>query len=124
MAKHVTDPAPPVLPFSNQSPDPDNEFFVDGLTEEIIADLSRLQGMRVISRNSAMTLNGTSKNTPTIARELKVSHVVTGWVRRAGNALRVTAELVEAASDTTASARRPARSPSSTTALPRSAPRR
>ena len=89
-----------VLPFTNQSPDPDNEYFADGLTEEIISDLSRLKDLRVISRNSAMTLKGTSRDTPTIARELKVSHVVTGSVRRAGNALRVTAELVEATSDT------------------------
>ena len=89
-----------VLPFVNQSPDPDNEYFADGLTEEIIGDLSRLQGLRVISRNSAMTLKGTKKDTPTIARELRVSHVVTGSVRRAGNALRVAAELVEAATDT------------------------
>ncbi len=89
-----------VLPFANLSPDPDNEFFADGLTEEIIGDLSRLRGLRVISRNSAMTLKGTKKDTPTIARELHVSHVVTGSVRRAGNALRVTAELVEAGADT------------------------
>ncbi len=88
-----------VLPFANQSPDPDNDYFVDGLTEEIIADLSRLRGLRVISRNSSMALKGTSKDTPAIARELKVSHVVTGSVRRAGNALRVTAELVDAATD-------------------------
>jgi len=89
-----------VLPFANQSPDPDNEYFADGLTEEIITDLSRLQGLRVISRNSAMILKGSRKDTPTIARELRVSHVLTGSVRRAGNALRVTTELVEAATDT------------------------
>jgi serine/threonine protein kinase len=89
-----------VLPFVNQSPDPDNEYFADGLTEEIIGDLSRLRSLRVISRNSAMALKGTRKDTPTLARELHVSHVVTGSVRRAGNALRVSAELVEAASDT------------------------
>jgi serine/threonine-protein kinase len=88
-----------VLPFTNQSTDPSNEYFADGLTEEIIADLSRLQGLRVISRNSAMTLKGTRKDTPTIARELKVSHVVAGSVRRAGNALRVTTELIDASSD-------------------------
>jgi serine/threonine-protein kinase len=88
-----------VLPFANQSPDPDNEYFTDGLTEEIIADLSRLQGLRVISRNSAMTLKGTRKDTPTIARELDVTHVVTGSVRRVGTALRVTTELVDASSD-------------------------
>jgi TolB-like protein len=84
---------------ANHSPDPDNEYFVDGLTEEIIADLSRLEGLRVISRNSAMTLKGTRKDTPTIARGLKVSHVVAGSVRRAGIALRVTTELVDASND-------------------------
>jgi serine/threonine-protein kinase len=88
-----------VLPFVNRSPDPDNEFFSDGLTEEIIADLSRIGALRVISRNSAMALKGTAKDTTTIARELGVSHLVTGSVRRAGNALRVTAELVDARSD-------------------------
>jgi eukaryotic-like serine/threonine-protein kinase len=93
-------PSVVVLPFANQSADASNEYFVDGLTEEIIAELSRLRGLRVISRNSAMMLKGTKKDTPTIARELKVSHVVTGSVRRAGDALRVTAELVDASIDT------------------------
>jgi len=97
------DPRTPIIvvvPFANQSPDPDNEYFVDGLTDEIITGLSRLRGLRVISRNSAMTLKGSGKDTPTIARELRVSHVVTGAVRRAGSALRVTAELVDASTDT------------------------
>jgi serine/threonine protein kinase/tetratricopeptide (TPR) repeat protein len=89
-----------VLPFANRSPDAENEFFSDGLTEEVIADLSQVSALRVISRNSAMALKGTTKDTPTIARELGVSHVVTGSVRRAGNALRVTTELVEARTDT------------------------
>ena len=89
-----------VVPFGNQSPNPDNEYFVDGLTEEIIAGLSRVQGLRVISRNSAMMLKGAGKDTPTLVRELRVSHVVTGAVRRAGNALRVTAELVDGTTDT------------------------
>ena len=98
-ADERTPPTVVVLPFANQSPDPDNEYFADGLTEEITAELSRLRGMSVISRNSAMTLKGTRKDTPTIARELAVSHIVTGSVRRAGDALRVTAELVDARSD-------------------------
>ena len=88
-----------VLPFVNRSQDPENEYFSDGLTEEVIADLSTVSALRVISRNSAMTLKGTTKDTPTLAQELGVSHVVTGSVRRAGNALRVTAELVEARAD-------------------------
>ena len=89
-----------VLPFQNMSPDPDNEYFSDGLTEEVISDLTGLSELRVISRNSAMALKGSTKNTATLARELGVTHLVTGSVRRAGDALRVTAELVEARTDT------------------------
>jgi len=89
-----------VLPFVNRSQDAENEYFSDGLTEEVIADLSKVRALRVISRNSAMTLKGTTKDTPTLAKELGVSHIVTGSVRRAGSALRVTAELVEARTDT------------------------
>ncbi len=89
-----------VLPFVNRSPDPGNEYFSDGLTEEIITDLSRIEALRVISRNSAMALKGTTRSTPSIGKELGVTHVVSGSVRRAGDALRVTAELVEAVSDT------------------------
>ncbi len=89
-----------VLPFVNRSADPENEYFSDGLTEEVIADLSGLEALRVISRNSAMALKGTTKDTPTIARELGATHIVSGSVRRVGDALRVTAELVEAATDT------------------------
>ncbi len=88
-----------VLPFVNRSGDPDNEYFSDGLTEEVIADLSRVSALRTISRNSSMTLKGTAKNTATIARELGVTHLVSGSVRRAGNALRVTAELIDAGTD-------------------------
>jgi serine/threonine protein kinase/tetratricopeptide (TPR) repeat protein len=88
-----------VLPFVNRSADPDNEYFSDGLTDEVISDLSGVSALSVISRNSAMALKGTTKTTPTLARELGVTHLVTGTVRRAGAALRVTADLVEASTD-------------------------
>jgi serine/threonine protein kinase len=88
-----------VLPFVNRSADSGNEYFSDGLTEEIITDLSRISALRVISRNSSMALKGARGDTRAIARQLGVTHVVSGSVRRAGDALRVTAELIEASSD-------------------------
>jgi TolB-like protein len=89
-----------VLPFDNMSPDPSDAYFSDGLTEEIITDLSHLHSLRVISRNSAMVLKGTQKDTRTIAQELGVQYVLEGSVRKAGADLRITAQLIDAPSDT------------------------
>ena len=88
-----------VLPFENLSPDPDQEYFSDGLTEEVISDLSKVHALRVISRSSAMTFKGTKKKVPEIARELDVQYVLEGSVRKAGNSLRITAQLIDAAND-------------------------
>ena len=88
-----------VLPFANVSPDADNEYFSDGLTEEISADLGRLKSLKVISRTSASRFKATSKDLRTIARELGVSYVLEGSVRKSGSALRITAQLIDAAAD-------------------------
>jgi serine/threonine protein kinase/tetratricopeptide (TPR) repeat protein len=88
-----------VLPFANTSNDPDNEYFSDGLTEELIADLVKVKALRVISRTSSMQLKGTRKDVRTIGRELGVGSVVEGSVRKAGQSLRITAQLIDAVSD-------------------------
>src|SRR5439155_16213736 len=88
-----------VLPFANVSAEADNEHFADGLTDELITDLSMIRTLRVISRQSAMRLKGSDKDVRTIARELGARYVLTGTIRRAGSSLRVTAQLVDAKAD-------------------------
>jgi TolB-like protein len=89
-----------VLPFENLSPDPEQEYFSDGLTEEIITDLSYIHDLLVISRSSAMTFKGSKKTIPEIAREVNVRYVLEGSVRKSGNNLRIVAQLIDAKSDT------------------------
>ena len=88
-----------VLPFTNMSTDAENEFFSDGLTEEIITDLSGVKALRVTSRNSSMQFKATTKTPREIGRALGVRYLLTGSVRKAGSALRITAQLVDADKD-------------------------
>jgi len=78
-----------VLPFVSRSPDPENEYFSDGLTEEVISDLAGISALSVISRNSAMALKGTTLDTAMLASRSGATHLVTGSVRKAGGSLRV-----------------------------------
>ncbi len=88
-----------VLPLANFSHDPEQEFFADGMTEQLITDLSKIRALRVISRTSVMQYKGTQKQLPAIARELNVDAVVEGSVMRVGDRVRITAQLVQAASE-------------------------
>jgi len=88
-----------VLPLENLSGDPEQEYFADGMTEELIADLAQIQALRVISRTSAMRYKGTRKTMEEIGRELNVDAVVEGSVRRHGDRVRITAQLIEVATD-------------------------
>jgi adenylate cyclase len=85
-----------VLPFVNMSNDPEQEYFSDGLTEELISNLSRLKDMRVISRTTSMQYKGTKKDTKTIGKENGVSYIMEGSVRKHGNNLRITAQFIDA----------------------------
>jgi TolB-like protein len=89
-------PSIAVLPFVNLSADPDNEFFTDGMTEELIAALTRAGGLRVAARSSSFAFKGGAADVRTVAERLRVQAVVEGSVRRDGNRLRVTVELVNA----------------------------
>jgi len=86
-----------VLPFQNMSGDPEQEYFSDGISEDITTDLSKISALEVIARNTAFTFKGQAVNVCDVARKLGVSHVLEGSVRKAGNRVRVTAQLIDGA---------------------------
>lgn len=88
-----------VLPLENLSRNPDQEYFADGMTEELTTDLAKIGGLRVISRTSSMQYKGTKKSLPEIGRELNVDSVLVGSVLRAGDRVRITAQLIRASTD-------------------------
>src|ERR1700737_1192732 len=89
-------PSIAVLPFQNMSGDPEQEYFVDGMVEEIITALSRIRWLFVIARNSSFTYKGQSLDVRQVGRELGVRYVLEGSVRRAGQRVRITAQLIDA----------------------------
>lgn len=92
-------PAIAVLPFTNMSGDPDQEYFSDGITEDIITELSKISGLFVIARHSSFTYKNKSVSLLQVGRELGVRYVLEGSVRKAGSRLRITAQLTDATTD-------------------------
>jgi TolB-like protein/tetratricopeptide (TPR) repeat protein len=88
-----------VLPFANMSGDPEQEFFSDGISEELLNVLAKVKGLRVTSRTSAFAFKGKDITTPEIAEKLGVNHVLEGSVRMAGNRVRITTQLIEVETD-------------------------
>src|SRR5262249_15518280 len=92
-------PSIAVLPFTNLSSDPEQEYFSDGITEDLITDLSRLSGLFVIARHSTFTYKGTAVKVQEVSRDLGIRYVLEGSVRRAGERVRITAQLIDAPTD-------------------------
>ena len=90
-------PSIAVLPFTNMSGEPDQEYFSDGITEDIITDLSKIARLLVIARNSSFAYKGKSIDMRTVGRELGVRSILEGSIRRVGNRVRITAQLIDAA---------------------------
>jgi TolB-like protein len=88
-----------VLPLENLARDPEQEYFADGMTESLISDLAKIGSLRVVSRTSALRFRGVARPLPEVARELGVDAVVEGSVLRVGDRVRITARLIEAATD-------------------------
>jgi adenylate cyclase len=88
-----------VLPFANMSGDPEQEYFSDGITEDIITDLSKVGALSVVSRNTAFSYKAKHVDIAQVARQMHVSYVLEGSVRKSGNRVRITAQLIDGASD-------------------------
>ena len=95
----VADKSIAVLPFTNMSSEKENEFFTDGIHEDILTNLAMIRDVRVVSRTSVMQYRGTTKPISQIAAELKVAYILEGSVRRSGNKVRVTGQLIRASND-------------------------
>src|SRR5580693_3245322 len=93
---HVATASIAILPFTNMSGDPEQEYFSDGISEDIITDLSKIAGLTVIARNSSFTYKGRSVDIRTVGRELGVQSVLEGSIRRAGKRVRIAAQLIDA----------------------------
>src|SRR5215471_438494 len=89
-----------VLPFTNRSDDPKQQYFADGITDDLTTDLSRLSNMLVISRDGAFTYKDKPVNAKDIGRELGVRYLLEGSVQRSGNQVRINAQLIDAEADT------------------------
>jgi TolB-like protein len=96
---HAGEPSIAVLPFANMSDDASNEFFADGITEELLNLLAKIPELEVTSRTSAFQFKGKETDIPTVARLLGVDHVLEGSVRKSGMKVRITAQLIDADTD-------------------------
>ena len=100
IVQHDTEPnSIAVLPFANMSSDPEQEYFSDGITEEILNLLVKIPELKVTSRTSVFTFKGQNVDIPTVAKKLGVAHILEGSVRKAGNQVRITTQLIEAGND-------------------------
>src|SRR5207247_8029251 len=97
--REETKPSIAVLPFTNMSGDPEQEYFSDGITEDIITDLSKISALFMVWRNTAFTLKGKAVDVGQVARQLNVSHILEGSVRKAGGRVRITSQLIDGFSD-------------------------
>src|SRR5205823_3596714 len=88
-----------VLPFANMSGDTEKEYFSDGISEDIITDLSQVSALHVVSRNTAFTFKGKPVDVRHVASQLNVTHVLEGSVRKAGGRVRITAQLIDGSND-------------------------